>query len=148
MPVRHLMQLASVTTSMLFSRRYGVPLLGLSLVVHVLTAAAGWSAARAIAAPIEFLQVLMLVTPVMLIATIPLSIAGWGVRESALVLAFSYAGLPESDGLVISVLLGATMLAIGLIGGLVWLTSNLSLNLSAALRSGKLPRPNDSRNAG
>jgi len=30
------------------------------------------------------------------------------------VLAFSYAGLPESDGLVISVLLGATMLAIGL----------------------------------
>ena len=63
---------------------------------------------------VEFLEVLLLVTPVTLIVTVPLSIAGWGVRESALVLAFSYAGLPESDGLVISVPLGATMLAIGL----------------------------------
>ena len=56
----------------------------------------------------------------MLIATIPASIAGWGVRESAMVLAFSYAGLEESDGLIVSILFGAASLAVGTIGGIVW----------------------------
>jgi hypothetical protein len=36
-----------------------------------------------------------------------------GVRESAMVLAFSYAGLAESDGLIISILLGATTFPVG-----------------------------------
>ena len=53
-------------------------------------------------------------------STIPISIAGWGVRESALVLAFFYAGLPESDGLLVSVLMGGAMFAVGILGGLVW----------------------------
>jgi hypothetical protein len=41
---------------------------------------------------------------------------GWGVREKSPVLAFTYAGVAPSDGFLISVLLGATMFAIG-IGG-------------------------------
>jgi hypothetical protein len=89
-----------------------------------------------VAAPVEFLQVLLLLTPVSMIATVPISIAGWGVRESALVLAFSYAGLPESDALIISVLFGAAMFATGMIGGLVWLASGESLNLPAGWRGG------------
>jgi glycosyltransferase 2 family protein len=64
---------------------------------------------------------------VMLIVTIPISVAGWGVRESALVLAFFYAGLPESDGLLVSVLMGGAMFAVGIIGGLVWLLGTDSL---------------------
>jgi uncharacterized membrane protein YbhN (UPF0104 family) len=134
---RHLTQLAGTTKDMLSSAQRGVLLIGLSLIVHVLTAAVAWSAARAVAAQVEFLHVLLLVTPVSLIATIPISIAGWGVRESALVLAFSYAGLAESDALIISVLLGAAMFSTGLIGGLVWLASGESLNLLAGWRSVK-----------
>ena len=42
----------------------------------------------------------------------------------SLVLAFAYAGLPESDGFLVSVLLGATALAVGLAGGVFWLTSS------------------------
>ena len=42
---------------------------------------------------------MLLVLPVILVATIPISIAGWGVRESAMMVAFSYAGLAETDGL-------------------------------------------------
>jgi hypothetical protein len=59
----------------------------------------------------------------MLIATLPVSIAGWGVRESTMVLAFSYAGLAESDGLIVSILLGVLNLAVGAIGGIVWVAS-------------------------
>jgi hypothetical protein len=39
------------------------------------------------------------------------------------VLAFSYAGLPESDGLIISILYGAANLMIGAVGGTVWIAS-------------------------
>ena len=74
-------------------------------------------------ASVDFLQALFLVLPVILIATIPISIAGWGVRESAMVLAFSYAGLTASDGLIVSILFGFTTLAVGAIGGIVWIAS-------------------------
>ena len=57
---------------------------------------------------INFADALFLVLPVMLIATIPISIAGWGLRESAMVLAFSFAGLAESDGLIVSILFGVS----------------------------------------
>ena len=96
----------------------------LSLLIHLMTAAVAWSAARAVAAQLSYLDALLLVLPVMLIVTIPISIAGWGVRESALVLAFFYAGLPESDGLLVSVLMGGAMFAVGIIGGLVWLVGS------------------------
>ena len=65
----------------------------------------------------------LVILPVMLLATIPVSIAGWGVRESAMVLAFSYAGLAESDGLIVSILFGVVNLAVGAIGGIVWVAS-------------------------
>ena len=57
----------------------------------------------------------------LLIATIPLLIAGWGTRETAMVLAFGYAGLPESTGLIVSVLLGIATFTAGLIGGVIWI---------------------------
>ncbi|HET7375313.1 MAG TPA: lysylphosphatidylglycerol synthase domain-containing protein, partial [Anaerolineae bacterium] len=82
-----------------------------------------WSVAMAAHASIDFTQTLFLVLPVVLVATIPISIAGWGVRESAMVLAFSYAGLMESDGLIVSILYGFTTLAVGAIGGIVWIAS-------------------------
>ena len=60
---------------------------------------------------------------VLLIATVPISIAGWGVRESSMMAAFAYAGLAESDGLTLSILFGAVSFVIGIIGGIVWISS-------------------------
>jgi uncharacterized membrane protein YbhN (UPF0104 family) len=94
-----------------------------SFVIHLLTVTVAWGAAMAAHAPVDFVHILFLVLPVILVATIPVSIAGWGVRESAMVLAFSYAGLAESDGLIVSILFGAAALGIGAIGGIVWIAS-------------------------
>lgn len=101
----------------------GVRVAVLSLGIHLLTVTAGWSAAMAAHATVDFVHVLYLILPVVLIATIPISIAGWGVREGAMILAFSYAGLAESDGLIVSILYGLTTLASGAIGGIVWIAS-------------------------
>jgi hypothetical protein len=57
--------------------------------------------------------------PVLLVGTLPLSIAGWGVRESIFMFAFAYAGLAQNDGLVISILFGAASFIVGLAGGIV-----------------------------
>src|SRR6185312_13500881 len=120
-PTRHLTQL-SVTVRGLFTSGRSVGILAvLSISIHLLSVATAWCAAQAVAAPFGFIQALLLMPPVILIATIPISIAGWGVRESALMLAFAYAGLPQSDGLLVSVLIGATMFIVGLAGGGVWL---------------------------
>ena len=74
------------------------------------------------------LPALLLVPPVLLVATAPISIAGWGVREKSLVLAFSYASLPQANGFLISVLLGITMLIVGLVGSIAWLAGSRGNN--------------------
>jgi hypothetical protein len=38
-----------------------------------------------------------------------------------MVMAFSYAGLPRGDGLLVSALFGIATFALGVFGGLVWL---------------------------
>jgi uncharacterized membrane protein YbhN (UPF0104 family) len=101
----------------------GVRVAAIAFAVHFLTVLAAWGAARAVHASVDLVQTLYLVLPVILLATIPISIAGWGVRESAMVMAFSYAGLPESDGLIVSLLYGAANLGTGAIGGMVWAAS-------------------------
>jgi len=122
-PTRHLTDVAATAYRVLTGPR--LPLIAaLSLGIHLLTVAATWCAARAIAAPLDFGQALMLVLPVILVASIPISIAGWGVRESAMMAAFGYAGLAETDGLVVSILFGIAVVIAAASGGVVWILSN------------------------
>ena len=75
------------------------------------------------AAPATFGQVFQLLPPVMLITMLPISIAGWGVREATMGLAFGYAGLVTNEGVNISLLFGAVTFVVGVFGGLVWILS-------------------------
>jgi hypothetical protein len=65
----------------------------------------------------------MLFPPIMLITMMPISIAGWGVREATMMVAFGYAGLVQADGTVVSILFGAVYFIVGALGGLVWIFS-------------------------
>jgi glycosyltransferase 2 family protein len=65
---------------------------------------------------------IMIVPPITLIQLLPISFAGWGVREVVLVVALAPFGVPPETTLVTSVLLGLCLIAIGLPGGLIWLT--------------------------
>jgi len=118
---RHLTEILAAAWTTLTSRRAGVSIAAISIAIHLMTVLAAWLTARAIGSPLGFVQSLLLMPPVILIAAIPVSIAGWGVRESAMITAFSYVGLPESDALAISVLFGTGAFLIGAIGGLVWI---------------------------
>jgi glycosyltransferase 2 family protein len=104
----------------------GLRVMVLSITSHLLTVAAMWAGAMAVGGSVSFADVLLLVLPVLLIATLPISIAGWGIRESAMVLAFAYAGLPRDDGLMVSILFGLASLAVGACGGIIWISGHYS----------------------
>lgn len=115
-------EIAAAARRALFGRHSGPLVAGCSIVVHFLTVFSAWSLARAIAISPNALDFLILIPPVMLIAMVPISVGGWGIREGAMVIAFGYAGMEQSQALAVSVLMGAAGLLVGAIGGAVWLS--------------------------
>jgi len=119
----HLHACAVIANRVIFSRKHGPALAVMSILVHVLAVVIAWCVVQSIAAPVVFGQVFLLVPPVMLITMLPISIAGWGVREASMALAFGYAGLLPNEGVNISLLYGAVTFLVGAFGGLVWIFS-------------------------
>jgi glycosyltransferase 2 family protein len=119
----HIHACAVIANRVLFSPTRGPKVAALSLMVHVLTVVIAWCVVRSIAAPVLFGQAFQLVPPVILITMVPISIAGWGVREATMGLAFGYAGLLANEGVNVSLLFGAVSFIVGAFGGLVWIFS-------------------------
>jgi len=72
---------------------------------------------------VTLLDCLTLVPLVLLVMTIPISIGGWGVRETAMVALFGLVGVSSEGALVLSVVFGLVGIAVSLPGGIVWLMS-------------------------
>jgi uncharacterized membrane protein YbhN (UPF0104 family) len=119
----HIHACAVIANRVIFSRKHGPAIAVLSILVHVLAVVIAWCVVQSIAAPVVFGQIFQLVPPVMLITMLPISIAGWGVREASMALAFGYAGLLPNEGVNISLLYGAVTFLVGAFGGLVWIFS-------------------------
>jgi glycosyltransferase 2 family protein len=119
----HIHACAVIANRAIFSRERGPKIAVLSVLVHVLAVVIAWCVVRSIAAPVAFGQVFELIPPVMLITMLPISIAGWGVREATMGLAFGYAGLMANEGINVSLLFGAVTFIVGAFGGLVWVFS-------------------------
>lgn len=119
----HIHACAVIANRVIFSRRRGLIVAALSLLVHVLTVVIAWCVVRSIAAPVGFGQIFQIIPPVMLITMLPISIAGWGVREATMGLAFGFAGLMTAEGVNVSLLFGAVSFIVGCFGGLVWVFS-------------------------
>jgi glycosyltransferase 2 family protein len=136
-PTRHLADIAAIGLRLARSPRLAVPVCSLSLVIQLLTVLAAWCAAKSVAAAFGFADALFLMPPVVLISIVPISIAGWGVREGAMVIACGYAGLAQSEGLLVSLLFGAGFVLVGMIGGAVWIVSSDHVPLD------RIARPDD-----
>jgi glycosyltransferase 2 family protein len=119
----HIHACAVIANRVIFSRQRGPAIAVLSILVHVLAVVIAWCVVRSIAAPVLFGQIFQLIPPVMLITMVPVSIAGWGLREATMGLAFGYAGLMTNEGINVSLLFGAVYFIVGAVGGLVWVFS-------------------------
>ena len=121
--LHHLQSCAAKANAVLFNPGRSVSILVLSFSIHLINAVIAWCAARSIAAPVSFWELVLLVPPIMLLTTLPISIAGWGLRETTMGVAFGYAGLSSSEGINVSLLFGAVVFIVGCMGGLVWIGS-------------------------
>ncbi len=92
----------------------------LLIVQHLLRVAGVALVAWSLAIDIKLLALFALVSPALLVAMVPLSIGGWGVREASFVYFLGFAGVAAPAALAISIVFGLTRIIIGAIGGIVW----------------------------
>ena len=99
----------------------GGVILAISVVLQIVQIASVYFIAVALGLEVSFTAVMVALPAVLLISSLPISLAGWGVREQSMVLALGAMGVAPTDALAISVLLGLSWIVIGLPGALVWL---------------------------
>lgn len=96
-----------------------LPVFMACIATHLLSIAAIKMLADGVGANVGFYQVLLLMPPVIFLAMLPLSLAGWGVREGAMIIALGYAGVPQEQAFAISILMGLVSVLVSIQGGLV-----------------------------
>lgn len=95
-------------------------LLTVSIITHFLVLFLGQFLAGAMGATISFKDVILIFPAVILVSSLPFSIAGWGVREAGIAAGFSILGLPIDVGVSVSILIGLSNVLAGLPGAALW----------------------------
>lgn len=104
------------------SRSSEVPLLLWTGLLGQLVAIVGFFvASRSVGAPLSFIDCAATLAPGLLMALIPVSLGGWGVREGAFVVLLGFYGVAPEQGLIVSVLFGLALLVASLPGLALWL---------------------------
>jgi uncharacterized protein (TIRG00374 family) len=121
--VRGLANLAADTRRLTLHMDNLLPVVALSLLVHVLSIIVVYVLAGGLEIGISFLDCFFLVPPVIIAMTLPISIAGWGVREGVMIVAMGLMGVSQESALVLSILFGLGITLAALPGGVIWLFS-------------------------
>lgn len=101
--------------------------IGISVLVHLFSVLCIFSLARAVRLDYEPWIYCLLMPPVFLMMIIPVSLAGWGVRESIMVTLFSLIGADKAAILAVAMLYGVTVIVASLPGAIVWLSEKRRL---------------------
>lgn len=114
--------------------RAAAPIMAWALAFQTAQVGVAWIGARGLGVDLGLGEALVLLPAVLLVTMVPVSVAGWGVREVATVTALGVVGVPAEQAVVVSVLYGLALLVYGLIGGGVgWL-------ILGSARAGATPR--------
>jgi len=101
----------------------GVPIVGISVVNHVVSVVLILMLARGLGIPAGLGEFMVLIPPIILVTMLPLSFAGWGVREGASIPLLGAIGVAPPAALALSVAYGLVLLISSLPGGAVWLVT-------------------------
>lgn len=93
----------------------------LSIVAQLSGFVVVWLILRDLGADVSVVGVMIVAPVVFLLLVLPISIAGWGLREGLFVLGFGLLNVREEIALAASVVFGLIGLVVGLIGGVFWL---------------------------
>jgi glycosyltransferase 2 family protein len=99
----------------------GLFALVLSLAIHLITIGAIMLFAWTIGLDIGYRECLVVVPIALIASAVPISIAGWGVREGVMVVGFGLYGIDPEKALIPSLFLGFATAVAALPGGCLWL---------------------------
>lgn len=120
-PVAALVAFSADGRRVFFDPRRTPPIMLLAVAVQLINVVIVFLLGRGLGLDIALVECFALVPPVLLLATVPVSLAGWGLREGAMVAALGFVGVAAADAVVLSVLYGLGLLVAALPGALFWL---------------------------
>jgi uncharacterized membrane protein YbhN (UPF0104 family) len=124
----------------LTSAKWRLPaVIALALLTHLSNVVVFYAIGTALDIPLSFTEWLTLVPSALLLAMLPISIAGWGVREAAIIFALGTYGIDAAHAVVPSVVYGLCVLAASLPGGLIWMSIRRGVRPVATTESGPAP---------
>lgn len=94
-----------------------------SLVIHLCSVGIAWAIDKSLAGETSFGLYLIAMVPTLLVVSIPVSIAGWGIREQALVIILGGMGVTSTHAFSVSILFGAVLIVGSIPGVIFWLRS-------------------------
>ncbi len=97
--------------------------IAVSIGVHLLSILTIYALALSIDFHMSFQIFLIAVPPVFLLTIVPISLAGWGIREGAMVGIFMLVGADETKVLAMSILYGLLLIISSLPGSYFWVKS-------------------------
>lgn len=102
--------------------------LGLAIVAQITLAITAYIVGLSLHVGLSFFDSLVLMQPVALIAALPISVGGWGVRETAMIGLLGIVEISPSAALSLSVQLGLLAMLVSLPGLVLWLTLKTRLD--------------------
>ncbi len=124
--VRGMNALAEDARKLFLSPAGAVSSVFFGILTHVNMALCVYFLALSLKVDVTWLDCLVLMPLVILVTTLPVSIAGWGVREGAMVTALALVGVPREGALVLSLTLGILAVVLMIPGGVLWLLGRKS----------------------
>lgn len=96
-------------------------LVGSSLLTHCMVVLQAYTMGHILCPEkLNILVCILAVPPALFVSYMPFSIAGWGVREASMVMAFGLFGIPAATAVIISLTIGMAVLVTSLLGGAFW----------------------------
>ena len=133
-PFRHLTRfndaIANLQKSLVLDRRYLASLI-YSVAGHGVSGIAIYLTALSLGVDLSPVLIVSVTACMLLIVTIPISLAGWGVREASLITLLAPFGVNSQDALLIGILFGLMSLVAALPGGLSFLVGRKAVYRNA-----------------
>lgn len=120
-----LLDIVTVARHLFDGRRELPKILFTSFLVQIINVTVIFFLINGMGAEVSIWQCLLIVPTVMLISLLPFSVAGWGLRESAMATGFALIHAPAAAAVAASVMFGVLTLLISLPGGLLWWSSRI-----------------------
>ncbi len=119
-PVRLLVQLASSIRQFARHRFSAFLVLLYAACAHALFCLTAYVLALSMQLEVSYFDMLVLLLPVILAVTLPISIGGWGVREVGVAGMLSLVGVPHAAAVLLSVEIGIITALVYMPAGILW----------------------------